>query len=110
MTTLVLEDKEKKTIWKAEMLKLKNYLKENATLLTETKKERREAQRNGEWNKVWKTEALLYRMKRDYRHKHIAYSELRGKTREQIERPAKDNKPIESLIQEIKNDILEKLL
>lgn len=37
-----------------------------------------------------------------YRHHHIAYSELRGKTREQIEKPKENNYPNESYVKEIK--------
>lgn len=37
-----------------------------------------------------------------FRHFHIAYCELRGRTREQIEIPAENNLPNETLIQQIK--------
>jgi len=42
------------------------------------------------WSTKEKAEYLdnyqsLYNLRREYRHKHIAYSELRGRTREQIE-------------------------
>ncbi len=39
-----------------------------------------------------------------YRHYHIAYSELRGRTREQIEQKC-DEPPNESWIQEIKDSV-----
>jgi hypothetical protein len=39
---------------------------------------------------------------RDYRHHHIAYCELRGRTRDQIEKPREDNKPNEYEINRIK--------
>lgn len=35
---------------------------------------------------------------RKFRHAHIAYCLLRGRTREQIERPKPENKPDETLI------------
>ena len=35
------------------------------------------------------SQSMLLRMKRDYRHKHVAYSLLRGKTMEQIEKSTK---------------------
>jgi len=37
-----------------------------------------------------------------YRHHHIAYCELRGKTREQIEKPRQYNNPNETEIKRIK--------
>lgn len=42
------------------------------------------------------------RLSRDYRHHHIAYCELRGRTRDQIEKPGKYNQPDEKKIQAIK--------
>jgi len=43
----------------------------------------------------------LYRKRRNYRHHHIAYCELRGKTRDQIEKP-KYHMPDEFEIERIK--------
>ena len=54
----------------------------------------------------------LWRLRREYRHKHIAYSELRGKTRDQIEAsyPYEGQsvyvKPDERRIQEIKDEVI----
>lgn len=45
----------------------------------------------------------------DYRHHHIAYCELRGRTREQIEIPAKGNEPNNGYITTIKDRWLKKL-
>lgn len=45
----------------------------------------------------------------EYRHHHIAYCELRGRNREEIEKPADDNHPSDSYIDEIKNKILESI-
>ena len=42
-------------------------------------------------------------LKYKYRHHHIAYCELRGKTRSQIENPKKENPAMEFYITEIKN-------
>lgn len=42
------------------------------------------------------------RLSQDYRHHHIAYCELRGRTREQIEKPGKYNLPDEKKIQAVK--------
>jgi len=37
-----------------------------------------------------------------FRHQHIAYCELRGKTRDQIEVPAEDNEPDQDWIDRLK--------
>jgi len=50
----------------------------------------------------------LQRMSREYRHRHIAYCELRGRTREQIERPREGNEPDEKLIESIKENLRKK--
>lgn len=42
-------------------------------------------------------------LKYEFRHKHIAYCLIRGRTRDEIERPAKDNQPCESYIKEIRD-------
>jgi hypothetical protein len=39
-----------------------------------------------------------------FRHQHIAYCELRGRTRSQIEVPGKDNLPDEKWISRIKSE------
>ena len=44
-----------------------------------------------------------------FRHNHIAYCELRGRKREQIEIPAEDNKPDEVWIERIKKEWNEKI-
>ncbi len=45
----------------------------------------------------------------EYRHYHIAYCELRGRKREEIEKPKEGNEPYESWIEEIKEEILAKM-
>ena len=45
----------------------------------------------------------------DYRHHHIAYCELRGRTREQIEIPRKGNEPNNGYVDTIKEKWLNKL-
>jgi hypothetical protein len=44
----------------------------------------------------------LHTVRRDCRNHHIAYCELRGRTRDQIERPRKDNKVDETTVSAIK--------
>lgn len=44
----------------------------------------------------------LYELQRAYRHNHIAYCEARGRKREEIEKPADNNKPDEEYIKKLK--------
>ena len=46
----------------------------------------------------WKDKKDLWKKKFTFRHRHIAYCTLRGRKREEIEIPAKDNKPNEIVI------------
>lgn len=81
------------------MLKLKQWLKEQASAIKETKKKHKENQRLRNDNSLM---GSLFVASRNYRHHHIAYSELKGRTRDQIEKPRQDNLPNEEKIQEIK--------
>lgn len=66
------------------MKELKDLLKQKATEIRNLKCETKEYQRKHGGScggRQW----TLQRMKSDYRHHHIAYSEMRGKTRDQIE-------------------------
>jgi len=54
-------------------------------------------------------EADIWNFKHKYRHQHIAYCEFRGKTREQIERPAEGNYPNETTISRLKTKWTEKI-
>lgn len=44
-----------------------------------------------------------------FRHQHIAYCELRGKTRTQIENPREGNEPSDYFIQKIKDEWIVKI-
>ena len=44
-----------------------------------------------------------------FRHQHIAYCELRGRTRKQIEVPGEDNAPDKSWIKRLKNEWSEEI-
>lgn len=81
---------------------LKKYLKEQAALIRETKKELKECQRenSGRDGGLYST---LKKLSWDYRHHHIAYSMMRGKSYEFIEKPREENKPNMAFIQEIRN-------
>lgn len=50
---------------------------------------------------LWEVELEKVRRSYEFRHKHIAYCQLRGRLRWQIEKPALDNLPNEDYIQEI---------
>ena len=57
--------------------------------------------------KNWGVNNASKNAKWNYRHHHIAACEFRGKSREQIERPAKGNEPNEKFIADIKEKIAE---
>jgi len=74
--------------------KLKNELKSLASQIRETKQSRKEPRKES----LWKIQSRLYDQKFEFRHKHIAYCLLRGRTMEQIEKPGEDNLPCQSVI------------
>lgn len=78
---------------------LKVNLKHLAVQIQATKLAFKKAQRAGEGSfSYWIT---LLGLRREYRHKHIAYCQLRGKARGQIEHPFDGNLPDETVISEI---------
>jgi len=82
--------------------KLKQYCKTTAKSISKTRLEFKEAQRKSTDYYVLHSElnALIW----IYRHHHIVYCELRGKTRKQIERKNRENnKPNDSEILRIKD-------
>ena len=91
---------------KSAYLTLKQELKDTAEEIRTTRFQHKEAQRSGLHRVAarlgWRLDSLSW----DYRHKHIAMSEIRGKTRDQIEQPKEGNEPNEALIQEYKSQIL----
>jgi hypothetical protein len=48
----------------------------------------------------------IFKMKHEFRHMHIAYCELRGRIRSQIEKPSENNMPDEAYINKIKEKYL----
>ena len=46
-------------------------------------------------------ESSIWTRKYEFRHRHIAYCQLRGRLRHEIEQPAPDNLPNEKYIEEI---------
>lgn len=89
------------------------------TKLKEEQKTRAESIRNGKsvrkphmWEEHPERHAdanKLYRNRYDFRHWHIARCELKGLKREQIERPAEDNKPNKDYIEKLKDQIREEV-
>jgi hypothetical protein len=87
---------------------LRQTLKELAAKIHKTKAECKEFQRkNGGWDGpkgyLWNIVCL----KKEFRHKHIAYCILRGRDRNVIETPAENNQPDETLIKEILREYTE---
>lgn len=80
---------------KIDELKLK--IKGMAEEIKSTNKELKAAKNNGSVL-MYK----LYRIRYECRHHHIAYCELRGRTRDQIEQPREHNEANERAIETIK--------
>lgn len=83
--------------------RLKNYATEIRTL-----KGKRKLQNRGKLN-LSEIESKILNLKYHFRHIHIALCEVRGRTREQIEKPAIHNTPNQSYIDQIKKEILQKI-
>lgn len=88
---------------------IKERQKERAIKIRELKKSRK-LDANG--NRVRPLDVIqldIDKLKYEFRHTHIAYCEIRGRKREQIERPAENNLPNESYIEKIKKEILKQI-
>jgi len=93
------------------LLKLKNELKLTADLIRSKRKLFREAvsslSKTGGNTSIWHNKDLrtlvgqIGKLVWDFRHKHIAFCVLRGKIRDQIEKPSKGNEPDEAQIEKI---------
>jgi len=94
MKSKVMKDiKEQLKGWAIEIRKLKNT---------------RKIDKRGERH-LWEIEADIFKLKWRFRHYHISCCELRGRSRDRIERPRENNLPDQKLIDSIKNDIQERL-
>jgi hypothetical protein len=51
-------------------------------------------------------QCYLWKLKMEYRHRHIAYCEVRGSERHEIERPGENNLANEKLIDKYKEELL----
>lgn len=83
--------------------KTKNYLKELAVRIREYKN-RRKLDNRGELA-LYTIENIIEKDKYEYRHTHIAYCELKGRKREEIEKPYDYNQANEKYISQIKEKI-----
>lgn len=73
---------------------LKKEQKQRAIDLKENKNGHRNSQRQGDWVAADTHLCEVFSLKKEYRHKHIAYSIMRGRKYEEIERTCRDdNKP-----------------
>lgn len=90
---------------------LKSELKQLAEKISNAKPQRKTEKFTGERTlSPSDARSICIRSKYEFRHKHIAYCELRGRTREQIEPKVKfNNEPNEFLINQIKNEYLQEV-
>jgi hypothetical protein len=81
---------------------LKQLLKDKAEHIKRNRAEARLLKQQGQGPIASSINNGLVYSSKDYRNHHIAYCELKGKTRDQIEKPKKDNLPSEFEINRIK--------
>lgn len=82
---------------------LKSYLKNTALEIRSARIKFKDHQRKNRGYGGEHEDDLKF-LRCDYRHKHIAYSLLRGRKYEEIEKPATDNSPNWDIIKEIQNE------
>lgn len=94
------------TIFKKEkILSLKSNIKKIAEVLKQSKKEYKQAQRDGDFHKQWKIGPSIYANKLYIRQRYIAYALMKGKTYEQIEsRVREGNVPNWKIIKGIQDE------
>lgn len=81
---------------------LKKELKVEAKNLRALKAEIVKGQKSRDY-KVGNLQCQLPMDKQNYRHRHIAYCELIGRSRDEIEKPKKGNEPSEFAIEKVKS-------
>ena len=83
---------------------LKQFLKDTAQQIRTVKYQLKEAQKNGLISVACSLQFQLITLQYEYRHHHIAYCELRGKTRLQIEPKIREHhEPNETYIKQLKD-------
>jgi alpha-D-ribose 1-methylphosphonate 5-triphosphate diphosphatase PhnM len=82
---------------------LKQFLKDTAKQIKIVRPQFKEAQRSGVFFTYYGIHIQLKKLQYEYRHHHIAYCELRGKTRLQIEPKVREyHEPNESYVKLLK--------
>jgi hypothetical protein len=90
----------------------KDLLKEEALLIRTIKRSLKQKNRLSDptlekyYQQAWKLNTLKF----NYRHFHIAYCEVRGRTREKIETPHPNHAAKETFIQTYKNKLISELV
>ena len=85
---------------------VKNELKNKAVEIRNLKAQIKEKMRNHDFS--GHHQFFLFKLKREYRHRHIAYCLLKGRTYKQIEtKCAEDNDPNKNLIEKYKTEYIE---
>ena len=84
---------------------LKALIKGQAKEIKDSRRQTKERQKAHKY--AGHLQSLLVDLKRDARHHLIAYAELKGKTRDQIEKPRNGNAPDEFAIARIKEAFTE---
>lgn len=89
------------------MIKIKEEQKLLAVKIRALKSSRKQGNRKG--RPLYQIEADVDTNKYKYRHVHIAYCEMRGRTRDEIEKPRIDNPASQSRIDKYKKEWMEQI-
>jgi len=89
---------------------LKKLLKDKAAYIRGCRNTARDLKQCGRGPEAHNINIGLVNVSFVYRHYHIAYCELRGRTRDQIEKPLRALPVIESRIKEIKETFTEEVI
>lgn len=96
---------EQKEIRKQKYIQCKQWFKDNSIKIRKLKESFRKSQTLNNWE----VGIELYNLRREFRHRHIAWSITKGKTRDQIEEPSKYNRPSELMIQNYLDEYVKEL-
>jgi hypothetical protein len=86
---------------KAELKELASMIKIKTRNYRAAQSEASGGNKKGVEEPKWTNDMSLWRARHEFRHKHIVMSLIRGKTREQIEKPKDNNLPSEQYIQKL---------
>jgi len=78
-----------------------------ATRIRKLKDSRKIDKRNG--RQLYSIESDIWQLKYEFRHRHIASCEMRGRTRDQIEKPREGNQASQREIDSYKQDWKDKI-